>query len=518
MRLSLKNFLLGFLVLVVSNAVAQTSQIVSLECCQEGLEYVIDTSQPTPIALSEAIDIAQRQSVDAMTAKYTFLSSYWAYRSYKASRLPSLNIEGDLLNFDRSFRLLQDYNSGQLNYVDNYNLQNAVGISIKQNITLTGGTLELYSSLNRLDQFSPDRLTSYYSQPLMISYTQPIFAYNEFKWDKKIAPKEYEVAKRVYIESMERVVLQTVESFFELLESQTEFNIALSNYNNTKNLYAIAEDRLQLGSITQDELLQLQLRLLNDSLAINETLLSVKERQMRFNSLLRLKKSENVQPVLEGYIPDINISFDLVYHKAIENSSFQEDNQLQILKAESDIARSKTEGGATVAVNARFGLTQTNDNLRLAYSNLLDQEVVGIHFSIPIFDWGMRKGRVKMAQAKAEVIKNQIEQNEIDYKRGIYMLVEQFYNQRNQVLVSQKASEIADRRYKMTMDNFKRGTCSVTDLNTAQVEKDAANKAYVTSLATFWIYYYTLRQQTLYDFIKNRDIEVDFQNLVNGGL
>lgn len=58
-----------------------------------------------------------------MVAKYTFLSSYWSFRSYQASRLPSLNLSGEVLSFDRSLRLLQDYDTGEMRYLENYNLQ-----------------------------------------------------------------------------------------------------------------------------------------------------------------------------------------------------------------------------------------------------------------------------------------------------------------------------------------------------------------------------------------------------------
>jgi hypothetical protein len=60
------------------------------------------------LTLNEVIAQAQSQSISALTAKYTFLSSYWQFRSFKASRLPSLNLTGNLMNFDRSLRLLQD--------------------------------------------------------------------------------------------------------------------------------------------------------------------------------------------------------------------------------------------------------------------------------------------------------------------------------------------------------------------------------------------------------------------------
>lgn len=466
------------------------------------------------LTLDEAIYAAQNQSIAAMVAKYTFLSSYWSFRSFQSSRLPSLNLSGEVLSFDRSLRLLQDYDTGELRYLDNYNLQNTLGISIRQNIALTGGTLQLYSSLNRLDQFAPKETKSYYSQPITLSYTQPLFAYNKFKWNKKIAPKEYELAKRTYIESMEDVTTQAVNYYFNLLLTKTKHAIAVKNYANTTALHAIAEQRLRLGSITQDELLQLQLRMLNDSLSINDTALAVREQQMKLNSYLRYNENVDVDPVLDDRIPAIEIDYVLVLNKALENSSFDISNEIKSLNAEAGVAQAQAERGASATINARFGLSQTGETFRTAYSNLLDQEVVGLQFSIPIFDWGMGKGRVRMAKAKAEMVRNQIEQNEIDFRHTVYTLIEQFHNQRNQCAVAARAREVAERRYTIAMENFRRGTVSVTEMNTAQTEKDQANQTYVSALADFWSYYYSLRRKTLYDFLSHTDINAEFDKLI----
>lgn len=473
-----------------------------------------DTQQRVPLSLERAICAAQNESIAAIVAKYTFLSSYWSYRSFRASRLPSLNLTGEVLSFDRSLRLLQDYDSGEMRYLDNYNLQNTLGLSIRQNIALTGGTLQLYSSLNRLDQFAPRESKSYYSQPITLSYTQPLFAYNRFRWEKKIAPKEYELAKRTYIEAMEDITAQTVTYYFQLLLGRTNHTIAVTNYRNTRSLYAIAEERLKLGSITQDELLQLQLRMLNDSLSINDTALAVREGQLRLNSYLRLGENVAVDPLLDDRIPAIDIDYDLVLEKALENSSQEVDHQLRVLNADAGVAQARSERGASATINARFGLSQTGEEFRTAYSNLLDQEVVGLQFSIPIFDWGMGKGRVRMARAKAEMVRSQIEQERVDFRHAVYTLIQQFHNQRNQCAVARRAREVADRRYEIAMENFRRGTVSVTDLNTAQTERDEANRTYVSSLADFWNYYYALRRKTLYDFITHTDINARFDDLI----
>lgn len=466
------------------------------------------------LTLNEVIAQAQSQSISALTAKYTFLSSYWQFRSFKASRLPSLNLTGDVMNFDRSLRLLQDYNTGDLRYMENYNLQNSLGLSIRQNIAFTGGTLNVYSSLNRIDQFGTTDTKSYYSQPITLSYTQPLLAYNSFKWEKKTAPKEFELAKRRYIESMERITQSAVAYYFNLVLSRTRYDIAVKNYDNTKSLHAIAKQRMELGTITKDELLQLELRMLNDSLSINNNALSVRENQMRLNSFLRLKENAQVITVLDDEIPMVEVDYEQVLAKALANSSFELSNEIEILNAEADIARAKANRGASASLNARFGLSQSGDDFKGAYSNLLDQEVVGLSFSIPIFDWGMGKGRVQMAKARADMTRSQIEQEEVDYRHELYTLIERFSNQRQQCAVARRAKEIADDRYQIAMENFRQGKISVTEMNTAQSEKDSANQSYVSEMAAYWQAYYELRGKALYDFITGTDIVAEFDKII----
>ena len=96
------------------------------------------------INLYDAITIARTSSVQALEARQSFISTYWAYRSYMASRLPSFNLYGGLMNFDRSLTLMQSYEDGSFQYVNSYNLQNSLCLQVSQNLTFTGGTLSVY--------------------------------------------------------------------------------------------------------------------------------------------------------------------------------------------------------------------------------------------------------------------------------------------------------------------------------------------------------------------------------------
>ena len=471
--------------------------------------------QAQSISLLEAITIAREQSVPALEAKQSFVSTYWAYRSYKASRLPSFNLYGDIMNFDRSLTLVQSYEDGRFNYVNSYNLQNSVGLQVKQNITFTGGTLSVYSDLSRIDQFGIDKRLTWYSQPITVSYYQPLFTYNQFKWDKMIEPKEYEKGKRQYLESMEQITLNTVRAYYSLILAKMNNDIALSNYTNTGKMLNVARERQQLGSVTRDEVLQLELRMLNDSISINESAVAVREAQMVLNSVLGYDESYEINPLLDETLPDIYMDYDHVMSKAMDNSSFNLSNEINLLNAESGVAQAKASRGISMALNARFGLSQTAPDFGGVYSDLLDQEVVGIAFSIPIFDWGMGKGKVQKAKAAQEVVRAQVVQSENDYRRTIFTAVGQFNNQRHQCSVSRRAMLIAKERYELMMEKFRGGKASVMDLNTAQSENDTALQKYITDVSNYWEYYYTLRQYTLYDFINGKDLEIDVNEMMH---
>ena len=464
--------------------------------------------------LDQVILTARHQSVEALEARQAFISTYWAYRSYKASRLPSFYLYGDIMNFDRSLTLLQNPEDGTLNYVSSNNLQNGVGLQINQNITFTGGTLSVASDLSRIDQFGQNKSLTWYSRPITVSYYQPLFTYNQFKWDKKIEPKQYEKGKRDYLEAMEEITINVVYAYHNLLLAKMNNEISLSNFRNSGNMLRIAKERYQLGDVTKAEYLQLELRMLNDSIAINETEVAVRQAQMELNSLLGYDESFEINPKIEEDLPDIQMNYDLVMEKFLTNSSFTLDNEISLLNAQSNVAQAKASRGFSFALNARFGMSQTGPDFPAAYKNLLDQEVVGISFSIPIFDWGLGKGKVQKAKAAQEVVRAQVQQSENDFRRRLFTAVGQFNNQRQQCLVSQRAMQIASERYELTMHRFKEGNASVTDLNMAQTENDSALRQYINDVSNFWMFYYTLRQCTLYDFIKGADLEIDVKEMI----
>jgi outer membrane protein TolC len=119
-----------------------------------------------------------------------------------------------------------------------------------------------------------------------------------------------------------------------------------------------------------------------------------------------------------------------------------------------------------------------------------------------------------MAMSSQEVIRTQVQQDQTDFQQNIFLQVMQFNLQDDQFMIAAKADTIAASRYEVTKQRFLIGKISVLDLNVALSEKDQARRAYIESMRNFWTYLYNIRRLTLYDFIENKALSADLEDVL----
>ena len=125
-----------------------------------------------------------------------------------------------------------------------------------------------------------------------------------------------------------------------------------------------------------------------------------------------------------------------------------------------------------------------------------------------------RRGQVKVAESNRDVVLSQIRQEEINFNQDIFLLVENFNNQAAQLEIAQEADVIAEKRYRTSIETFMIGKIDILDLNDARQSKDDAKQKHIQELYNYWNYYYNIRSLTLYDFINNRTLDADFEEIV----
>jgi len=465
------------------------------------------------LTLDDVVTIAGEQSPDALIAKHRFRASYWQYRTFVAEYRPSLSLTGTLPNYSSAYSRVWNSVTQQYEYASTNILQTTGSLSLAQNIGFTGGTISLDSDLTYEKDFE-NNTENYITAPLNIVLSQPLFRYNPLRWQKKIEPLKYEEARKTYLSNVENVHLMAVQHFFNLALAQINRQIAETNMQNADTLYQIAKGRYNLGTISEDELLQMELTYLNAGTAINESEINLRDRELKLRSFLGFNQTVRLELLIPVEIPDLEVAVSEVLKLAEENNPDLIALERQLVEAQSSVAEAKAEKGLNANLTASYGLRDQDPNFSLAYDEPNKQQSIRVGFSLPILDWGLGRGRYKMAQSSQELTQVQVEQSRVDFEQNLMLDVQQFNLQDDQVKIAAKSDTVAAKMYEVTKQRFLIGRIDVLELNNADTKKDQNKRSYIQALSNYWSYFYNIRALTLYDFINRKPLETDYEKLV----
>ena len=465
------------------------------------------------LTLDDVIRLSEEQSPNALMARHRFRASYWQYRTFVAQYRPSLTLSGTTPDYTTAYSRVWDSGTNQWRYISSNILQNIGSLSLTQNIGFTGGTISLQSDLTLENDFE-DNTNNYITAPISIRFVQPLFRYNSLKWEKRIAPLEYEEAKKNYVMSIENVHLQAVQYFFSLALAQINKQIAELNYSNADTLWKMSQGRYNLGTIAEDEMLEMQLSWLNTEIARKEADMNLRDREIRLRSFLGFNENVKVELILPSEIPDLQVDPQEVLELAHINNPEMISQQLTLLNAQSSVAQAKAEKGLNANLTASFGTRDQDPIFRQAYQDANQQQTIRLGISIPILDWGLGRGRYQMARSSLQLAQVTSQQQRSDFDANLILDVEQFNLQAEQVLTAAKSDTVAQRMFEVAYERFRIGKISVLELNNADTKKDSNRRAYVQALQNYWNYYYNIRSLALFDFVSRKPLETDYDMLL----
>lgn len=463
------------------------------------------------LTLEETIRLARRNSPQAIAARHSFRSSYWNYRSFKASYLPSLVLNANPELNRQISKILQP--DGSYNFLEQKQLSTSADLSINQNVSLTGGTLFLKTALQRFDNFEDD-LVSYQSTPVSIGYQQNLLGYNALKWNRKIEPVRYEEAKKSYVEALEIVSSTAADKFFNLATAQTNLNIARFNYANADTLYRFAIGRYEIGTITENDKLQLEINLLSEQTNMINASIEVDDCIQDLRAYLGIKDEVMLRVVVSNTVPRFEVPVQQALAEAYSNSSQIENMLRRRVESDSEVAYARSQTGFKADLYMEFGLTQTAADFSRVYRDPLNQQYVSLGIRVPIVDWGVGKGRVKVAKSNRDKVYTQVEQDQSDFELNVLKTVKQFNLQADKVNIAFRTAQTAQRRNEVARKLYLWGKSSLLDLNASITEKDKAHRDYITSLSNYWRLFYLLRSLTLYNFEAQTPITEDYKFLL----
>jgi len=456
------------------------------------------------LRLDEVIERAQANAPEVRIAKARRDRSRMTYDNQWLALKPLLRFNAQLPVYNRVTFPVTQPDGSQL-FKRNQSLSSNFDVEISKTLAGTGGRVFASTGLRqRLDILPAEEggnRNFYFSNPIYLGISQPIFGFNSFKWDKKILPMVLEEAEREYTEQLADIAQQAVTFFFDLYIAQLNLESAKRDKENADELYELAKNRFSVGKIAEADVLQMELGVMQAETRMASAELNIQSSSNDLRFFLGIGVMDKIVLVVPGGVPQYLVSPGLALEQARLNRKFTLTQNRQLTESERDIERVGKENGVDINIQAGFGLSRSDAHLGRAYSlPYEDQENISVGISVPIADWGRAKSQRQMAEADRELLEFTIEQENINFERNVLLKIRQLAIIRGQLAIAERTNEVAEKRYDITQKRYTVGKVDVTELNVALREQISARQGFTQALRDFWAAHYELQRLTLYDF------------------
>ena len=271
------------------------------------------TTKTLQLTLDEVIKIGRGESPQVRLAQKRLYNNTWNYKLFQSGFKPNLALTGTLPSIYRGY----SYDVAEQRFVNLNNINNGVSLELNQNIGKWGGSYSVSSGLQRRDIIQNGSVATIWATDFIsLGYNQPLFGFNDYKWQQKLQPMQITLAEREYTEGLEEVTLQAANLFFDVYIAQLNLEAAELDITNADTLYRLSQGRYSVGKIAENELLQIELSTKRAEVEIANSTLSLQSSTERLRNFLGIKETLTFELTPPEEIPD----FDIDPQKALNDA------------------------------------------------------------------------------------------------------------------------------------------------------------------------------------------------------
>ncbi|MEJ2003470.1 MAG: TolC family protein, partial [Cyclobacteriaceae bacterium] len=299
------------------------------------------SAQTRYFTLEEIIQRAKAQSPAAKQAETRRENRYWQYRLFRSNYNPQLRLNGNAPDYNRDF-FSNRQDDGTIVFQGREQINSFVNLGIEQPIPWTGGNVSVNTNLSHFKDFERD-LTQFNTTLVNIRLYQPLFGFNDLKWDKRTEPLRFEESRREYVETMEFISRQATERFFTFLDAQINLQIAQFNLANNDTIYKIEMGRYNIGTTSKDKLLQVELQLLRSQQDVAQARLDLETARLDLRTFIGLNEDVDIELILPTDIPQFEVAFPEALQYAKDNRSDFLQFERRRIEAEREVAQARSQ-------------------------------------------------------------------------------------------------------------------------------------------------------------------------------
>lgn len=460
----------------------------------------------TPLTIERALDIAEVNNPDLKESKLSLERYQQNLIAQQASLKSRFSLDLSPVSYNRTRR----FDNRLSQWYTNETFASNGTFTVSQPILWTDGEVSLINTFGWQDNNSTvdgsDNSNKAFSNDLYLRLTQPVFTYNRRKMELKQIEFDYENAGIRYALQRLNTERNITNQFYTVYMAQNNLSISREEFENTKESFEIIRNKVEADLSAREELYQAELNLANAQSTVEERIVSLENAKDQLKQSLGMSLDEEIEVTDEIEVSPIAVNLNRAVQSGLTSRMELRQREIDIELSELQMIQTKGLNEFKGDVSLSIGIIGDNEKLGNIYANPTQNPRVAISFTVPIFDWGEKKARVKAQKIAQTIAKLGHENLQINIELEVRQVWRRLENLRTQIDIAEKSVRNAQLTYDINLTRYREGDLTGMEISQFQTQLSNRKIAHAQALINYKIELLNLKILSLYDFEKDRPI------------
>ena len=449
------------------------------------------------MSIDSALAIAVRNSPDIQQAQLNLLISQELLNAKNASLKSNFNLQLNPLYYSHGRRFDETIGTWRTTQI----VQSAATFNINQPIKFSDGNIRLTNRFLYQDfenQGFPQNRA--FSNSLTLRLDQPIFTYNRTKLE--LQELELDLENSVLGYALQRLNIERFvsQNYYLVYEIALGLQIAKDELDNTQTNFNITKNKVEAGLVALEELYQAELNLSTAKSNFYNQQVQLENSKDDFKQLIGLNVYQEFEILADIEVDPVPIDLTKAIEHGLDQRLELRQREIGVANSQFELIRTKSFNEFYGNISATFGLIGDNEDLSQIYNPATDNQELSLTFTVPIFDWGERKSRIKASEAQIQSQELDFGQERVDIIVNIRAVHRNLQNLLNQIEIAKQGVKNAQLTYEVNVERYKNGDLTGMDLNLYQTQLSEQKLSLTQALIDYKLELLNMKIQTLWDF------------------
>ena len=225
-----------------------------------------------------------------------------------------------------------------------------------------------------------------------------------------------------------------------------------------------------------------------------------------FKQALGIPLEEDIIVVCDVEADPVYVDFD----KALESATTTrlELRQRQISREQQEMSMVQIKDNDSFSGNLSLSVGVMGDDPEFPhiYDNPTNNPRVAISFSVPIFDWGARKARIKAAEIERKMFELSAEEELKSIEINVRSTCRSLDNLLGQISIAEQSEQNAQLTYDLNEERYRNGELTGMQMNQFQTQLSNSKMSHMQAIINYKVQLLNIKILTLYDFEKDEPV------------